>query len=131
MQPESHSWLQGKYCVKGQGGFCQWLDLTGVDWLQADQIPNQDLFIRQLVGHSVSVWWPGEHKHFKGTVTGYMPNKVSCCCQFENGTLLAYDLYAVTLTYLRNAAELCCSNRHLWYAASMLPITHLLPGSPD
>lgn len=71
-----HPVVQAQFHVKGGSRPAEWVDLTEVQWMQSDMPPQQCMLICQLVRQSIEIWWPGNNKYYRGTMTEYLPEQV-------------------------------------------------------
>ena len=69
--------LQSLFHVKGEHTAAEWKDLTEVQLMQPGRPPHHCMLICQLVRQSIEIWWPQDEAYYKGTVTKYLPDKVT------------------------------------------------------
>lgn len=69
--------LQSLFHVTGKHTAAEWKDLTEVQWMQPGRPPHHCMLICQLVRQSIEIWWPQDEAYYQGTVTKYLPDKVT------------------------------------------------------
>ena len=117
--------LQGSFYVVSQSGAPELMDLTGVQWIQADQPATARLYICQLLRQPVKVWWPDDRRYYQGTVAEYMLDTVGMQHLRQQIVLACYACSArhVTLLKAEHAQMLQRQKSVAGLSACILPLT--------